>query len=149
MARITDPNPAAQRRAAQRRLAREIQGGTYQRGTPGRAYEQARQRQSVGSDLGERETRGGIVYHSRRFSNVGDAARWGQSNLPTRTRCLLIGFGRLVTLSGDDEDLGKMVYRTLYDLIAAGSLVSFIPQVEAEAQRLFTDMRFVVLQWEE
>lgn len=142
---------ASERRAAQRRLAREIQTGTYQRGQPGKAYEQARSRQRTGEDLGITETPGGKEFGQRRFRSIADAMNWGQANItPRRTRCYLTGYGRLKTISGDPSELGQMAYRTLTGYIRAMSLASpiFIAEAEARASELFIDLRYVILRWE-
>ena len=149
MTKIAGNTPASQRAAAQRRLAREIRSGTYQRGTAGRAYESARRRQRIGRDIGITETPGGKGYGQRQFTSISDAMAWGQANIvPRRTRCYLTGYGRLQTLSGDPEDMGKMAYRTLTGYVRAMSLVSETARAEQKAAELFTNLRFVVLRWE-
>lgn len=150
MARVTQPDPAAQRRAAQRRLAREIQTGTYERGAPGRAYQQARARQQVGIDRGRVEIAHTGVYElQREFKSIMDAAKWAVGNLPRRKNCYLIGHGFLHAQSGDADDFGRLAWRALTDFVKAGQMLGIVPDAEAEAARLFRNLRAVMLRWEE
>src|ERR1700677_2060151 len=115
---VSDPSAAAQRRSAQRRLAREIQSGTYERGAPGRAYQQARARQLVGIARGRVEIAHTGVYElQREFKSIRDACQWAAGNLPRRKNCYLIGHGRLHAQSGDPDDFGRMAWRALTDFV--------------------------------
>jgi hypothetical protein len=139
MAKVAPNSPAAQRRAAQKRLARQIKTGTYERSSVGKASAQARERQRRGKELSDQ---------SRGFSSIADACAWGLAELPPRTPCYMIVFGRLRVMSGDEDDIGRFVWRVVMQLIQAQSLVSMgQAQAEAEAERLFTEIRKVVLRW--
>lgn len=147
MAKVASNSPAAQRRAAQRRLSRELREGTYQRSRAGRSYEAARRRQRSGRDLGSTTSIKGHEWAQRRFTSIRDAAEWARDNLPPRTDVYLVGFGRLHVLSGDPDDLGKMVYRAVSAKYQAVSIVTFIPEIEARVAELFTEVKFFILRW--
>jgi hypothetical protein len=150
MASVSGSDPASQRRSAQRRLAREIKSGTYQPGRPGKAYQQARARQKTGRERRRIEVGDSGVYElQREFSSIADACAWGAANLPRNTKAYLLGFGRLIAQSGDPDDLGQFVWRALTEFTRAGSLMGAIPFAEARAAELFTELRRVVLRWEE
>jgi len=127
------------RRRAQRKVARELREGTYQRGAAGKSYEQARKRQQKGKELSEQ---------SREFGAIGDACAWGAANLPPRTPCYLVAQGRLHVMSGDEDDMDKVVYRVILQLVQARALVTMGQAIaEAEADRLFSEIKRVILRW--
>lgn len=150
MAKIAGTTPAAQRRAAQRRLAKQIREGNYQRGQAGRAYQQARTRQRAGRDIGVTETPKGKGYGQRQFSSIADAMTWGQANItPRRTRCYLTGYGRFHA-EYVDEGVGRLGYRTITGYIRAMSLghPDEIAAAENKAGEVFAELKYVILRWE-
>jgi hypothetical protein len=131
-------------------LAREIREGTYRRGAPGRAYQAARTRQEEGIERRRVEIGDSGVYEmQRQFSSIAGACRWAVSNLPPRTNAYLVGYGKLIAQSGDPDEYGQMAWRALTDFVKAGQMLGIIPYAEAEVVRLFTNLRYVVLRWEE
>lgn len=127
------------RRRAQRKVARELREGTYEPGEAGKSFRRARERQKKGEELTEQ---------SRSFTNVFDACTWGEVNLPPRTSCYLVGQGWLHVMSGDEDDFGKLVYRVILQLMQARSLVrTGLDIAEAEADRLFRELKRVILRW--
>jgi hypothetical protein len=127
------------RRRAQRKVARELREGTYKPGPAGKSYEQARKRQQKGKELTEQ---------SRQFYTIWDACVWGEATLPPRTSCYLVVQGRLHVMSGDEDDMGKIVYRVVLQLMQARSLVRTGYDIaETEAMRLFSEIKRVILRW--
>jgi hypothetical protein len=137
------------RRAAQRRTARQIRAGTYQRGPAGRAYARAVARGIAGRQLPSVPAgSSGAVHEQREFANADAAIAWGQKNLPPGTLGYVMAKGTLAEYEGATREAGtRRQWAPVTRWVTAVNLDREQGRAKRNLADRFTSYQRIILRW--